>query len=50
MIQSGFLFANITNLEDKMIKLTSSISICYFPIYMKFMKPCRKDIKIPFAI
>ena len=29
MIQSGFLFANITNLEDKMTKLTSSISICF---------------------
>ena len=34
MIQSSFLFANITNLEDKMIKLTSSISICFVPSYL----------------
>ena len=27
MIQSSFLFADITSTEDKMIKLTSSISI-----------------------
>ena len=29
MIQSGLLFANITNVEDKLTKLTSSIGICF---------------------
>ena len=33
MMQSSFLFASITNLEDKMTKLTSSIDICYVHTY-----------------
>ena len=48
MTQSSFLFANITN---KMAKLTSSIGICFvLPVCIKFMKPCRKVIKILFAL
>ena len=44
MIESSFLFANITNI---MANLTSSIGI---PICMNFMKPCWTDIEIIFAL
>ena len=55
MIQSTFLFASITNLEDKIAKLTSVIAILlciflYLPICMKSMKLCWTDIKILFAL
>ena len=34
-----------------MAKLTSGMAICpYLPICMKFIKPCRRDIKILLAL
>ena len=48
MIQTSFLFSNITN---KMAKLTSSIGIRFvLPVCKKSMKPCRTDIKILLAL
>ena len=50
IIQSSFLFANITNLEHKMTKLTSSIGICFvFSNLNEINKTCWTSIKIPFA-
>ena len=44
MIHSSFWFANITSKME--IWLLASAFILYLPICMKFMKPCRTDIKI----
>lgn len=49
-IEFSFSFANTTKPEDKMAKLLSSVFVFYLPIYTKFMKPCRMDIKILLAL
>ena len=47
MIQSSFLFANITKWQNRLL---ASAFALYLPICMKFMKPCRTDIKILLAL
>ena len=47
MIQSSFLFANITSKMENW-PLASAFAL-YIPICMKFRKLCRTDIKILLA-